>query len=106
MQPELEGISLQREDKLNLSVFHSRDQFVLSPVYFPNECVRPHRFFHQSDESVGLFLGQHYFASFKLFTTSNSFPRWSITFTATCPCSPATNGALIVPARWSQTVSS
>src|SRR5208337_1879489 len=38
--------------------------------------------------------------------TSNSFPRSSITFTATCPCCPASNGALTVPARWSHTLSS
>ncbi|OFW12993.1 MAG: hypothetical protein A3H29_13185 [Acidobacteria bacterium RIFCSPLOWO2_02_FULL_67_21] len=39
-------------------------------------------------------------------TTISSFPRSSITFTATWRCSPASNGALLVPARWSQTLSS
>src|SRR5208337_924123 len=42
----------------------------------------------------------------RLFTTSNSFPRSSITFTAICPCSPGSNGVLVVPARSSQTASS
>src|SRR4030042_3573693 len=51
-------------------------------------------------------LANHPFASFSDFTTSNSFPRSSITFTAICPCSPASNDALTVPARWSQTLSS
>lgn len=33
------------------------------------------------------------------FTTSSSFPRSSMTLTATCRCSPASNGALTAPAR-------
>jgi hypothetical protein len=40
------------------------------------------------------------------FTTSSSLPRSSMTLTATCRCSPASNGALVVPARWSHTLSS
>ena len=36
----------------------------------------------------------HY--SFKSFTTINSLPRSSIAFTAIWPCSPASNGALVV----------
>src|ERR1019366_4989582 len=47
-----------------------------------------------------------HFAASSFLTTSNSLPRGSITFTAIWPCSPAGNGALVVPAKWSQTVSS
>src|SRR5581483_4992210 len=39
-------------------------------------------------------------------TASSSLPRSSITFTAISRVSPATNGALTVPERWSQTESS
>ena len=39
-------------------------------------------------------------------TTSSSLPRSSITLTAISRVSPAVNGALTVPARWSQTDSS
>src|SRR5579884_1114950 len=44
-------------------------------------------------------------ASLNFFTTSNSLPRSSMTFTAICLCSPATNGSLVVPARCSHTLS-
>src|SRR5690606_6725894 len=50
-------------------------------------------------------LGDHGFFVSSSFTTNSSFPRGSITFTATCLCSPAGKGALSVPARWSHTVS-
>jgi len=46
-----------------------------------------------------------YLPSSNFFTTINSFPRSSITLTAICRCSPASNGALTVPARWSHTLS-
>src|SRR5437660_998601 len=36
-------------------------------------------------------------ALFRLLITSSSLPRSSITLTAICPCSPASNGALVVP---------
>ncbi len=39
-------------------------------------------------------------------TTISSFPRSSMTLTATCRRSPASNGALFAPARWSHTLSS
>src|SRR6266508_2629621 len=45
-------------------------------------------------------------ASSSDFTTSSSLPRSSITFTAMSRTSPAVNGALTVPERWSQTDSS
>src|SRR5881396_1395732 len=44
-------------------------------------------------------------ASLNFFTTNNSLPLSSITFTAICFCSPATNGSLVVPARCSHTLS-
>jgi hypothetical protein len=50
----------------------------LPPIDLPDERVGAHRFFDQRNQPVGLFLGQHYFASFKLFTTSDSLPRWSM----------------------------
>ena len=52
------------------------------------------------------FEAAHRFASRRLFTTTSSFPRSSMTLTATCPFSPASKGALFVPARWSHTDSS
>src|SRR3989304_9882270 len=48
----------------------------------------------------------HAVASLRIFTTSSSLPRSSMTLTATWPWSPASKGALVVPARWSHTVSS
>src|SRR5438876_3014732 len=44
-------------------------------------------------------------ASLRFFTTRSSLPRSSTTLTASCLCSPPSNGALVAPARCSQTLS-
>ena len=98
VQPNFKWVSLERQNELNLLVLNRCHKFVLPLVHFPNECITSRGLFGHLDQPVSLFLGDH-FVSSNFLTTSNSFPRGSITFTAICLCSPAGNGALVVPAR-------
>src|SRR5262249_10337783 len=57
-----------------------------------------------TDDRLRDFVGAHRTSS-NDWTTCNSLPRSSMTLTATVPCGSASNGALVEPARWSQTPS-